>query len=225
MSDAKAVTRLVLVRHGESLATVEQRLRGAATDKGLSELGVTQAERLRDRFRTGHELQVDAIWTSTVRRAAQTAEIVNEAIGVSVTVDPELEEHRPGDADGMSFTEALARFGEPPADAASYQVWLPNGESRADFGLRVGKALHRIVDHHPGQTVLVACHGGVIDTAMRQLLVLPARGHFETWTLNTSLTEFSAEHEPPRHPARWRLVRYNDSAHLAGLPRETARSR
>jgi broad specificity phosphatase PhoE len=216
----RITTRLLLVRHGESNATVEQRLAGMGTDTGLSPLGRDQAKRLAERFTAGHEPGVDAIWSSPVPRARQTAEFVREVLGLPVSEDPELEEHRPGEADGMRFVDVTARYGEPPAPGAHYEPWLPGGESRAAFAYRIGVTVHRLVDAHPGMTLLVVCHGGVIDTAVRQLLGLPGDG-FDLWALNTSITELVARHRADRHPGRWQLVRFNDAAHLAGLPPQT----
>ena len=65
---------------------------------------------------------------------------------------------------------------------------------------------------------MVVCHGGVVDVAFRSLLGLPITGGFELHTVNTSLTELVQT-----RPGRWRLARYNDAAHLAGLPAETPR--
>jgi probable phosphoglycerate mutase len=64
---------------------------------------------------------------------------------------------------------------------------------------------------------VVVCHGGVIDAAFRTLLHLPMAGAFELRTVNTSLTEVLRV-----RAGRWQLVRYNDAAHLEGLPDETA---
>ena len=217
----RSTTRLLLVRHGESVATVERRIAGSRTCAGLSELGRAQACRLRDRFAAGHEPPVDVLLSSPLPRARATAEMVNEALGLDLSVDEELEEHRPGDADGMSFDEIVATYGPPPGDGVAYEPYLPGGETLGAFHFRVGSALHRLVQTHLGLTVLVACHGGVIDVAFRQLLGLPPRATFDLWTLNTSLNEFAADHPTGQLPTRWRLVRYNDAAHLAGLPRST----
>jgi broad specificity phosphatase PhoE len=59
--------------------------------------------------------------------------------------------------------------------------------------------------------VVVVCHGGVIDVAIRHLLSIPLVGTFELHTLNTSITELAF-----RDP-RWALLRYNDAAHLEGV--------
>ena len=91
-----------------------------------------------------------------------------------------------------------------------------------EFFFRTSRALEQVVSDHGGKTVAVFCHGGVIDVAFRYFLDLPRRGHFDLWTLNTSITEFLVDDSG--HPrGRWRLVRYNDHAHLHGLPAETPR--
>ena len=93
----------------------------------------------------------------------------------------------------------------------------------AAFHHRVGAALFRVADAHPGESVLIACHGGVVDVAFRLFLGLGLAGSFDLWTLNASITEFVRLDGGHRSPGRWRLVRYNDHAHLAGLPAATAR--
>ena len=85
--------------------------------------------------------------------------------------------------------------------------------------LRVGAAISRTVREHAGRTVVVACHGGVVDATFRHLLRVAPTGSFELQTLNTSITEFR---QAPS--GRWQLIRYNDAAHLAGLPAESPRS-
>ena len=217
----RVTTRLMLVRHGESVATVERRVAGRKTCAGLSALGFDQAARLRDRFASGSEPAVDALWSSPLPRALQTAEPLAEALGLDIALDEDLEEHRPGEADGMRFDDIIARWGPPPTDGVVYEPYLPGGESLGAFHYRVGVTLHHLVQANLGASVLIACHGGVIDAVFRQFLGIAPRSGADLWTLNTSITEFAATHEPGSLPARWRLVRYNDAAHLAGLPPET----
>lgn len=218
----RVTTRLLLVRHGESVATVERRVAGRRTCAGLSPLGYEQAARLAERFAAGHEPEVDALWSSPLPRALQTAEALDKVLGLGVFVDEELEEHRPGDdADGMRFDDIVSRWGPPPADGVVYEPYLPGGETLAAFQYRVGGAVFELVRGHLGRCLLVSCHGGVIDAVFRQFLGLPPRSGLDLWTLNTSITEFAATHDAATTPRRWRLVRYNDAAHLAGLPAET----
>jgi len=211
------MTRLVLVRHGESVVTVNRVLGGARTCTGLSELGVRQVEALRDRWSRTVELgRVDTLYSSTLARARQTADIVAPVLGgLPVVEDHDLREHDPGEADGMPFEDIAARYGDVDWGKEPYKVPIPGSESVAGFHHRVAVVLQRIATEHDGETVVVACHGGVIDIAMRSLLRAPMVGAFDLWTLNTSVTEFV------RTGPRWRLVRYNDAAHLEGLPAES----
>jgi probable phosphoglycerate mutase len=99
----------------------------------------------------------------------------------------------------------------------------PDGESWAGFFTRVGDALLRAAADHAGETVVVVCHGGVIEASFATLGNLPLRRPFDVRIENTSLTSWSY------HPAdsdfgnaghrlaRWRLDRFNDSGHLVGL--------
>lgn len=211
-------TRLVLIRHGESNATVERRIAGHRTCSGLSPLGLQQAERLRERLRETGELSADRLIASTYARARETAAIVAPAFGLDIEVDERFGEHDPGpEMDGWSFQAYVDRFGMPDWKGDPHVAIFPGGETRAEFGLRVGAALSETVAKSEGETIVIVCHGGVIDIAFRELLRMPATGSFVLNTLNTSLTEFTIF-----APGMWRIVRYNDTAHLAGLPSATA---
>jgi probable phosphoglycerate mutase len=214
------MTRLVLVRHGESVATVERRIAGMRSCAGLSPLGRKQAEALAQRLARTGEVAADVLVASTMRRAMETAEILAPALGeLPIVPEPGVAEHEPGpDADGLTFDEFVARYGDPNWAAGDpYIVGFPGGETIAQFRHRAATAFHRLAAGYDGATVMVVCHAGVIDVALRSFLNLPYHGVFELQTLNTSLTELL------RPGPRWRLVRYNDAAHLEGLPPETWR--
>ncbi len=213
-------TRLVLIRHGESNVTVNRVIGGHRTCSGLSTLGRQQAERLRERLASTGELAPDVLIASNFPRAIETAEAIAPAFdGLCVAVDEGFGEHDPGpEIDGMSFDGYVERFGAPDWTDPDNEVF-PGGETIAAFHARVGTALAATIDAHRGATVVISCHGGVIDATFRQLLRAPITGGFELHTLNTSVTEFvSATSEG------WRLQRYNDVAHLHGLPSETPRA-
>ncbi|MDP4642165.1 MAG: histidine phosphatase family protein, partial [Ilumatobacteraceae bacterium] len=90
-------TRIVLVRHGESVATVERYLGGLRTCRGLTEHGRAQAQALGARLQRTKELQVDAVVSSSFPRAMQTADIVAPFVGHSdLDVRPGFGEHDPG---------------------------------------------------------------------------------------------------------------------------------
>lgn len=220
----RSETTLILVRHGESEVTVRRVLGGERTCTGLSDLGRRQAAALRDRWKAATEPEVDVLYASTLPRAIETAEIVNEALGdLPLTLDEDLVEHRPGDADGMPFDALEEAYGPLDFRSRPHSPLAPNAESAEAFFHRTSRGIERVLGDNVGRTVMVACHGGVIDIAFRYLLDLPRRGNFDLWTLNTSITEFRAN-DAGAQRGRWRLVRYNDHAHLAGLPPETPKA-
>lgn len=215
MVGAHTPTRLVLIRHGESNVTVRRVIGGFRTCDGLSPLGAEQTLRLAGRLRESSEVVADVVISSNFARAQQTAETLLPALGLSsFEVDPAFGEHDPGpELDGTRFVDYVERFGTPDWSGDPHTVVFPGGETTAEFHLRVGAALSRMTSERAGSTVVIVCHGGVIDAVFRQLLRLPVTGGFELQTSNTSLTEFTSTDSP----GVWRLVRYNDAAHLAGL--------
>lgn len=213
-------TRVVLIRHGESNVTVRRVVGGPRTCDGLSALGVQQAERLRDRLAETGEVDATCLISSAYPRARSTAEAIAGALGREVVIEPAFGEHDPGaECDGMSFAEFVDRFGMPNWEDDPHAVTFPGGETVAEFDLRVGSVFSRTVQEHRGGTVVIVCHGGVIDGIVRTALRAPRTGIFELHTRNTSITELVQV-----RPDRWRMVRYNDAAHLAGLPSETPRA-
>ena len=120
----------------------------------------------------------------------------------------------------MTFDAYAARYGLTDWNGDPYAAGFPGGESIGEFQHRIGRAVSAIVNEHPGRTIVIVCHGGVIDAVLRRFLGSPATGVYEVHTLNTSITEFFLV-----EPNRWRMIRYNDAAHLAGLPRESPREK
>lgn len=202
------------------MSTVNRRIGGFRTCGGLSPLGRQQAERLRDRLTATGELAADVLYSSQFPRARETAELISPALGgLEVHEHEGFGEHDPGaDCDGLRFDEFVERFGQRDWEGDPFGETFPGGETIAAFHYRVGLALYDVLQRHPGRTIVVACHGGVVDATFRQLLRAPSTGNFQLHTLNTAITEFRSV------PLRsWQLLRYNDAAHLAGLPAETPR--
>jgi probable phosphoglycerate mutase len=204
----------VLVRHGESRATIERFVGGPRSCTGLTDRGRLQAEALRNRLSAGHDVEATALFASNFPRALETANIIAPSIGaLPVSVDSGWGEHDPGpDCDGMTYDEFIERFGVPRWDGDPHDVVYPGGETISQFHDRVMEALRRTVRQHEGGTVVIACHAGVIDAVMRNTLHMHQTGKFELHTQNTSLTELLHV-----QGSKWRLLRYNDFAHLHGL--------
>ncbi|MDX1933557.1 MAG: histidine phosphatase family protein [Capsulimonadales bacterium] len=211
------LTSLTLIRHGQAIVNIEPVIGGMKGDRGLTPLGVRQAERLRDRLRTSGELTADVFLTSSLPRARQTAEILAPVFDVPPVADDDLQEFRTGpEGDGLPLAEYKKRFGWIDMERYPFTPTDPGGESWAVFMLRVHSALVRILEAHAGKRIVIVCHGGVVDASFFHFFGLhpfsvPATG-FDT--RNTSLTVWK---QIVRHDrARWVLDRYNDDAHLRG---------
>ena len=120
-------------------------------DPALSERGVEQAAALAEWLATE---SIDALWSSPMRRALETAAPVAERLGLPVTVDEGLSEF---DREALSYIpiEELKAAGDPR--------WNEVPERPEDFVAGVVEAVERVVASHPSQRVAVVCHGGVIN--------------------------------------------------------------
>ncbi len=211
-------TNLYLIRHGEAVCNVDGTLAGMRSDVGLTELGMLQAQRLRDRLAATREIAADALIASTLPRARQTAEIIAPALDLPIILDDDAQELRPGEADGLSISEFVERYG-PLSDFREdpYHPLVPGAESWGEFLARVGSFLYRIVREHTGKSVVVVCHGGVVDASLLIGLgvgaTAPAPGQFHT--RNTSITHW--ERERINGMDGWRLNRYNDNLHTLDI--------
>jgi broad specificity phosphatase PhoE len=216
MAMSSAKTRLVLIRHGQSRAQFGEFVGGHAACTGLSDLGRRQAEALRHRLDSTGELRgTDVIYTSVLPRAIETAAIIQPATGApTATSDCEWCEIHAGEADGMTWQELRQRYPVPDDGDNPFRRRAPGMETWAEFYARVGGRLIRAADEHPGESVVVVGHGGTIgagfvalgDASIRQAIALTHE------TVNASITEWRGR------AGAWRLVRYNDAAHLASVP-------
>ena len=201
--------------------TVNRVLGGARTGSGLSELGKLDAARLSDRLAQTRELDIDILMSSGYPRARETAEIIAPALSsLPINIDTGFGEHDPGpECDGLTFDEFVRRHGSPDWGADPHAEFFPGGETIAQFHLRVSGALNNLLRKHSGKTVLVACHGGVVDAVLRTTMQTPPTGAFEVHTKNCSITELVEV-----RAGHFALMRYNDHAHLHGLPLATNNS-
>jgi broad specificity phosphatase PhoE len=136
------MTTLLLVRHGETDWNAEGRLQGQ-TDRPLSDYGRRQARQLAEEL-AGEEL--DAIYSSDLARARETAEIVGETLGLPIELDRDLREKDWGTWEGLTPVER---------DRVEFV-----GESTETHRDRMLRALRQISERHPGAHVLVVTHGG-----------------------------------------------------------------
>ncbi|MHB8641805.1 MAG: histidine phosphatase family protein [Gaiellaceae bacterium] len=152
------MTEFLLVRHGETDWNRERRFQGHA-DEPLNELGREQARDL------AHELareRIDAIYSSDLARARETAEIVAERVGVPVVTDPALREIDVGEWQGLTWPEIEQRFPEGTRNWHERGWGWEQGESYEDLDARVVTRLREIAAAHPDERICVVGHGGTI---------------------------------------------------------------
>lgn len=211
-------TRVVLIRHGESASNAGGWLSGQDTCGGLTDLGVAQAEALRDRLAVDPAMRPDRVVVSTMRRAVHTAEIAAGPTGLAVEQFSDLMERTSGEAEGLTIAEYTAKYGKAPWTDWSNPL-SPGGESGVDFSTRVTSAINRVAEEGRGRTTWVVCHGGVIMvTAIARWHGAVAVPPSDLSTIplaspmNSSISEWTVE------PAGgWRMTRYNDHTHLVGV--------
>jgi len=160
------VTRLLLVRHGETDWNAEGRLQGH-TDRPLSDYGRRQARALAEELA---DEPLDALYASDLARARETAEIVGARLGLPVVLEPDLREKNWGTWEGLTPTErAEVEF---------------VGESTEQHEERTLGALRRIAERHPGGRILVVTHGGSVRRAQTAALglALPVVANCGRWS-------------------------------------------
>jgi broad specificity phosphatase PhoE len=152
------VTTILLARHGESDWNRSQQWQGFA-DRPLTDHGRRQAAELAERLA---DTELDAVYSSDLQRARETAETVARIKGLIVETTADLREVDVGSWEGLTRAEAEARFPE------RYALWLQgregweDGETYEAMSERVVRAIHRIAKAHGGQRVLTVAHGGSI---------------------------------------------------------------
>ena len=185
------MTHLYLIRHGQAISAVEN----TVGNTELSPLGVRQAEHLRDRLAATGEINADVLIASTFLRAKQTAEILAPALRLPIIFDDEVQEWRDGvpeDVKKISVEEYRERFNSVPFDQKPFMHVLPSSETWVQFMLRVATALNRITHEHEGKTIVIVCHGGVVDCSFITFFGMSTLQFPQAYfaTHNTSITHW-----------------------------------
>jgi probable phosphoglycerate mutase len=199
-------TELLIVRHGETQANLDGRWQGHG-DSPLTERGTAQAQAIARRLRA---CSFDALYSSDLGRAHQTAQVIAERTGHAILLDPCLRERHLGIFQGLTKAGIAARY---PEEWHAYRIEgpdyvIPGGESARQCFQRAIARLEAIAHSHPGQSVVVVTHGGVLNGlfrhALRLSLIQPRRFQIQ----NASLNVFWFER------GDWTLVTWGDISHL-----------
>jgi broad specificity phosphatase PhoE len=167
------MTQMFVLRHGATPPNLEQpyRLQGRGLDEALAPQGIEQAQHTRQALATQ---PLRAIYSSPLRRARQTAEIIAAGRDVPVHLVTELQEGDVGRWEGRSWEDIQAKdrdaYDQFMADPGKYGY--PEGETFAEVAARVSPTFDIILRRHEGQTVLVVSHQIVCRVYLAGLLGL-----------------------------------------------------
>ncbi len=203
--------RLYLLRHGHTVGGDELRYKGH-TDVPLSEKGRGQIEALADYLKR-EGVNGPAVYSSDLKRAAETAEIISEALGVPVVKKTLLRERNFGLWEGMSLEEIEQRY------PREFEKWRnnplrykpPEGESTLDVRDRVKRAVEEILEEVTQGDIVVVSHGGVNRVLLCHLLDIPLENIFrieqDYGCLNLIELHHNGSGQPGSLDALWPVVR------------------
>jgi probable phosphoglycerate mutase len=200
------VTRLLVIRHGETAWNRETRIQGHI-DIPLNATGRWQARQVAQALQ---DEGLHAVYSSDLQRAQDTAQAIAQASGVALVVDVQLRERHFGSLEGLTQDEITQTR---PDEARRWRERDPaygpdGGETLQAFYDRCVGALTRLAQQHPGQTIAVVAHGGVLDcfyrAANRVALHAP-----RTWKVtNASINRLIY------HPEGFAMLSWADNRHL-----------
>jgi probable phosphoglycerate mutase len=202
----EGVTRLLALRHGQTAWNAQARMQGHL-DVPLNAEGLRQAHRAAQAL-VGEG--VAALYSSDLSRALETARVLAPALGLEVQVDARLRERCFGAFQGLTWAELEAQY---PQDCQRWRRrdldFAPSGGERIpEFFERCVGAAREAALRHPGQTIVIVAHGGVMDCLYRAATRL-ALDAPRSWTLeNASINRLL------HTPAGFTLVGWNDTLHL-----------
>jgi probable phosphoglycerate mutase len=213
-ASVEQATRVIAVRHGETDWNVETRMQGQL-DIPLNDKGRWQAERVAEALA---DESIDAIYSSDLLRAIQTADAVARRQRRPVGTDRGLRERCFGVFEGLTFSEVEARWPEQSRRWRRREPgFAPDGaESLEQFSARCVGSAERLVARHPGQTIALIAHGGVMDCLYRAATRVPLQAA-RSWLLgNASINRllYTAQ--------GFTLVGWNDTGHLDQPPLDEA---
>lgn len=209
---------LYVIRHGQSHVNLKEWDSGN-TDEGLTELGKKQAAALA-KWLPKQIPQVDAIYSSTMRRALETAGPLSEVYGLALNFEDRLREignnrwdHTAWPNDDLPRDYAEYWSSERPFSTVT--PYIEGGETFIHFRTRVGLFIEELVEMHLGEVILAVCHGGIIEAAFDHIFNIGPWRRCEIWNHNTGVTHFEYVDHPRRET--WRLHYNNSTCHLSEI--------
>ncbi len=193
---------LLLLRHGESLGNVDRLIQGWL-ELPLTERGRRQAVLAAGRLAASGAV---ALYTSPLRRARETAAPVAAATGLAPIDVPDLREYCFGEAQGLRWEEAVARWGLSDRDWGVGAV--PGEEGMEAFRARVARRIEALAAQHADEVAICVVHGGVLGAVVAHLCGLPPHEHAQLYTGNCGIATLTQADGRPV------ILGLNDQCHL-----------
>ncbi len=202
-------TIITLVRHGETEWNALGKFQGCK-DIDLSREGVIQAQYLKKRF--GNNF--DHIYTSPLKRALQTAEIISESGNIPPVIETEIREINFGHWEGLTIKEIEADFPEKFLQWRTDEINAPicGGElSIKKASVRAGKAVRQIAEKHKGENIIIVAHGGIIKAGLISIFDWKMTMYHKLVLGNTAVCKIAFDDN--FNPT---IITLNDTSHLPG---------
>lgn len=197
------MTQLYLSRHGETSYN-QDNIEMGQLDIPLTDRGHQQSRYLAEKF---SDIEIDAIYTSPLRRARKTGEIVASNQETTVKTRDGLKERNCGAMEGESTALIGKRLAEENCNVSTWD--FNGGETRSEATIRARTEIENICQTHPDDTILIVAHGGVNKGILSEIISGKARyGH----RLVQDLT--CVNHLVLRANGKWRVRSMNETAHL-----------
>ncbi|EGD75521.1 phosphoglycerate mutase [Salpingoeca rosetta] len=202
-------TRILLVRHGATVLTAEDRFAGA-TDVLLSETGERQAEALQKRLAS---MPIAAVYASPMKRTVKTATIIAKPHGLEPVLEPGIKEISHGHWEEMTRAEVEEKHNDEYIswDSDPFTYAPPGGESGLEVLSRALPPIRKIVEKHAGETVLVVSHKATIRLLIGSFLGFDLRRYRDNLDQKPcclNVLDFTVD-----KPIKARLSLFNDISH------------
>lgn len=180
------MTKLILIRHGETDKNVNNSLHATNDSESLNNNGIEQIRLTANKLIS---LSPSKIYSSKERRAIESANILSESLNVPFELINGMEERNWGIFTGKPWDE-VKKILDPMTLDERYNYVPPNGESWKTFETRLISAIKKIVDTNSKQTIVVVTHGGAIRALIPYLLNIPREESFKYNPDNASIFLF-----------------------------------
>jgi alpha-ribazole phosphatase len=201
--------KLILIRHGTTDWNIARRFQGQS-NVPLNEKGRQQAAALAKRLSAE---TIDAIYSSDLNRARNTAQAIADGRNFPVVTDARLREISFGEWEGLTYDEIRQRA---PLELTSWEsdfqkIPPPGGETLDQLAARISAMLEEIKTKHASQTVLIVAHGGPLQVLLCQALELPPSRYWQFHLSTAAISRLDF------YPAGAIIDVLNDSSHLENL--------